>query len=153
MRELDVYSKKLIIGAFAPFQQEPKWFLELGEELQDGIAYPAIVDGAMIFRLARMGDLKIKNDFGPKILGPTDDLPLVLPDVALVPGLAFDESGRRLGRGKGYYDKTFEQRSEVVKIGIAFEMQITDALPFEPHDVLMNYIVTEKRIINCNSKN
>lgn len=148
---LNVHSKNGIIGAFAPFQQEPDWHLEWNNEWHDRTAFPAIENEKMIFRLARMSDLKNKNDFGPKIMGPAEDKPLIWPAIVLIPALAFDERGHRLGRGKGFYDRTFEARNDVVKIGVAFDSQITDQLPIEAHDVKMDFIVTEKRIINCTS--
>ena len=67
-------------------------------------------------------------------------------DLILVPGVAFDLHGHRLGRGKGYYD----QLLKVVRgttCGVAFDQQITDEIPVEPHDVRLDYIVTPMRWI------
>ncbi len=71
-------------------------------------------------------------------------------DIIIVPGIAFDEKGRRIGSGKGYYD-TFlsELKGKKPIIALAFDFQIVDEIPSEPHDVHMDKIVTEKRIINC----
>ncbi len=155
--ELNVDPQTFIIGVFAPFQQEPHWPLEWKKELHNKTAYPTMdkmdkaEKGKMVFRLARLSDLENKKDFGVSILGPTDACLLVDPKVVLIPGLAFAPRGYRLGRGKGFYDRTFENRSDVIKVGVAFESQITEELPIEPHDVKMDFIVTELRIINCNS--
>ncbi len=66
----------------------------------------------------------------------------------LVPGLAFDRRGARLGRGKGFYDRAL-QTYEGIKIGVAFERQLSeDDLPAEPHDVRMDWIVTETEVFN-----
>lgn len=67
-------------------------------------------------------------------------------DVAIVPGLAFDGLGTRLGRGKGYYD-TFLKQNHTCPIGLAFDFQILSHLPKTLNDVSMNYVVSEKRII------
>ncbi|GHT10845.1 hypothetical protein FACS1894170_03630 [Planctomycetales bacterium] len=65
-------------------------------------------------------------------------------DVVFVPGLAFDRSGNRLGRGKGYYDRFLRQlKPEAVKIGLAFECQIFDKIPTDSNDVQLDGIVTE----------
>lgn len=66
-------------------------------------------------------------------------------DIVLVPALAFDRCGNRLGFGKGYYDKLLcGLRAE--KIGICYEFQVFDEIPHEPHDILMNKIITEEKV-------
>lgn len=65
-------------------------------------------------------------------------------DFALIPGLAFDRSGRRLGRGLGYFDRFLENFSrQCFLAGLCFYEQLFDAIPFEPHDIAMNLIVTD----------
>jgi len=67
--------------------------------------------------------------------------------VALTPGLAFSAAGARLGHGAGYYDRWFAANPQARRIALAFEGQLTDAVPLEPHDRLMHLIVTERRVI------
>jgi 5-formyltetrahydrofolate cyclo-ligase len=67
-------------------------------------------------------------------------------DVALVPGLAFDETGNRLGRGMGYFDRIL-QDLRGVKIALAYDFQVLSEVPTEAHDTPMDFIVTEKRLI------
>lgn len=67
-------------------------------------------------------------------------------DIVFVPMLAADMEGRRLGFGKGFYDR-FLANTEAVKVGLCPEDFIFDRIPFEPHDVSMNFIITEFRII------
>lgn len=69
-------------------------------------------------------------------------------DVVVFPGIAFDLFGNRLGHGTGIYDRLF-CNSKAIKIGLAFEEQIIEKIPSFSHDLKMHYIVTEKRIINC----
>jgi 5-formyltetrahydrofolate cyclo-ligase len=71
-------------------------------------------------------------------------LPLNRLDLALVPGLAFDPGGRRLGRGKGFYDRMLAEVAGV-KCGVGIDEQVLDRLPAESHDVAMNFIVTPTR--------
>jgi 5-formyltetrahydrofolate cyclo-ligase len=67
-------------------------------------------------------------------------------DFVLVPGIAFDLQGRRLGRGKGYYDRLLaEVRGKTC--GVAFDEQIVDEIPVEPHDIHVNCILTPTRWI------
>jgi 5-formyltetrahydrofolate cyclo-ligase len=70
-------------------------------------------------------------------------------DLIIVPGVAFDEHGGRLGHGKGYYDRLLSESKDIFKIGLCFEFQIFDNIPMDEHDVYMDLIVTEKRIIDC----
>jgi len=69
-------------------------------------------------------------------------------DFAIVPGVAFDERGNRLGYGKGYYDKLLA-KNKATKVGLAFDIQIVDDIPAESHDIQMDFIVTETRVIPC----
>lgn len=69
-------------------------------------------------------------------------------DLIIVPGVGFDEKGNRLGHGKGYFDNLLNH-SKVLKIGLAFEFQIVENIPTEKHDIPVDKIVTEKRIIEC----
>jgi 5-formyltetrahydrofolate cyclo-ligase len=75
---------------------------------------------------------------------PRPDLPAVplnRLDLVLVPGLAFDRGGRRLGRGKGFYDRLLARVSGI-RCGVAFEFQVAGEIPAEPHDVSLDCIVT-----------
>lgn len=73
-------------------------------------------------------------------VGPAIDVATV--DFALVPGLAFTRDGRRLGRGRGYYDRFLARlRPDCFKCGIGYDFQLVDDLPTEPHDVLLDAVV------------
>ncbi|MEI7640277.1 MAG: 5-formyltetrahydrofolate cyclo-ligase [bacterium] len=70
-------------------------------------------------------------------------------DMVIVPGIAFDLTGHRLGFGRGYYDKFLKQVSKkTIKIGLAFSQQVVASLPAEKHDIKMDYIITDKNIIS-----
>lgn len=71
-------------------------------------------------------------------------LPLKQLDLVLVPGVAFDVFGRRLGRGKGYYDRLLTGFSGI-KCGAAFDVQVLPTIPGEPHDVTLNCLLTPTR--------
>jgi 5,10-methenyltetrahydrofolate synthetase len=66
----------------------------------------------------------------------------------LVPGVAFDTQGVRLGRGAGWYDRILSRYPEALKIGLAFEEQIASTLPSEPWDVRMDLVVTNQRVLH-----
>lgn len=69
-------------------------------------------------------------------------------ELAIVPGIAFDEEGNRIGYGKGYYDRLLS-KLDAVKVALAYDFQIMSRIPNEKHDVKMDVIVTDKRIIRC----
>jgi 5-formyltetrahydrofolate cyclo-ligase len=73
-------------------------------------------------------------------------------DVVILPGSVFDERGGRMGYGGGYYDRFVEKIPFVVRIGLAFEEQVIPEVPLQPHDELLDYIVTDKRIISVESR-
>lgn len=62
-------------------------------------------------------------------------------DVAIVPGMAFDTDGHRLGRGKGYYDRFLTRIPYIYKIGLCFSWQIVDSIPCDKHDVVMDEVI------------
>ena len=77
---------------------------------------------------------------------PSAEAPVVEPDIVLAPLLAFDRAGRRLGYGKGHYDRTLTDlrtRKPVLAIGLAFAAQEVERVPTGPHDVALDGIATE----------
>tara|TARA_B100000925_G_scaffold260321_1_gene216388 strand:+ start:2248 stop:2787 length:540 start_codon:yes stop_codon:yes gene_type:complete len=66
-------------------------------------------------------------------------------DIILVPGIAFDHTGNRLGRGKGFYDKLLENY-QGIKIGICHNIQLINKVPKEPNDISMDFICTENSL-------
>lgn len=69
-------------------------------------------------------------------------------DVVAVPGLAFDASRYRVGYGAGYYDGFLKKtKASCLKAGLAFELQLVDRIPADPHDCAMDIVITEDRII------
>lgn len=92
----------------------------------------------------------LENDLSPGQFGIREpkshcnEILLNRLDLALVPGVGFDPMGRRLGRGKGFYDRLLAQISGT-KCGVAFDEQIVETIPTEAHDVHLNYILTPTR--------
>jgi 5-formyltetrahydrofolate cyclo-ligase len=82
---------------------------------------------------------------GPSRADPVEPSEL---DVVLVPGIAFDRRGRRIGFGAGLYDR-FLSGVDAPRVGLAFSLQLQDSLPVEPHDEPVDWIVTEGETIAC----
>ena len=83
----------------------------------------------------------------------SDPIKLATIDMVIIPGVGFDISGGRIGHGKGYYDKLLTQIKQAIRVALAFEFQIIDKIPMESHDVTMDLIITESRILQCPQKN
>jgi 5-formyltetrahydrofolate cyclo-ligase len=71
-------------------------------------------------------------------------------ELVVVPGVAFDPKGNRLGMGKGYYDRYLASVPQVIRVALAYEEQVLDHVPKESYDVPMDWIVTDRRILQCN---
>jgi 5-formyltetrahydrofolate cyclo-ligase len=112
------------------------------------IVLPRVLPGgAMEFAAGaekfRRGAFGILEPDGGEVVPPAPD------DVVLVPGLAFDVSGGRLGYGGGYYDRYFADRRGAVLVGVCFAEQIVGRVPADAGDVRMDWLVTEKGETVC----
>jgi 5-formyltetrahydrofolate cyclo-ligase len=112
------------------------------------VVYPRIADGALrlAFHEAAIDEL-VPSTFGirePLPTSPTTEI----TDIAamIVPGLAFDRAGGRIGWGRGYYDATLVHAPAAMRIGLAFECQILEHVPREAHDAVLHYVVSEAAI-------
>jgi 5-formyltetrahydrofolate cyclo-ligase len=108
----------------------------------------------LVFRHWTPGTPLVQGSF--KVMTPPEGAPEIEPVVLLVPLLAFDRAGYRLGYGGGFYDRTLEKRRReahsghpVLAIGIAFAAQETDSLPRGPFDQRLDWIATEAWARKC----
>lgn len=104
----------------------------------------------LLFRRWSPGQRLIRHRFG--MLEPPPECPEVRPDVLLVPLLAFDRTGYRLGYGGGYYDRTLahlRSTGPVLAIGVGFAEQEVDAVPFDAYDQRLDAVVTPAGVIMC----
>lgn len=106
-----------------------------------GVAWP------LLFRLWRPGHPLVPGSF--RIMEPMADAPLAQPGIVLVPMLAFDKDGWRLGYGGGFYDRTLavlRDSAPVVAVGIAYAGQEVPTVPRDPYDQPLDWLVTEKGV-------
>ncbi|MDE5871774.1 MAG: 5-formyltetrahydrofolate cyclo-ligase [Muribaculaceae bacterium] len=87
-----------------------------------------------------LGSFHIEEPTGDDVVD-VDDIELMI-----IPAVAFDRKGNRLGRGKGFYDRLLAA-SRATKIGVGYEFQLLESIPSEPHDVAMDMVITQKTLI------
>ena len=87
-----------------------------------------------------LGSFHIEEPIGSDV-ADVDDIELMI-----IPAVAFDRNGNRLGRGKGFYDRLLAT-SRATKIGVGYDFQLLDSIPAEPHDVAMDMVITQKTLI------
>ena len=147
-----IWSQAHRLFCFAPLADEPDITGIISDALRANktVALPRYDPTSDRYSAAQISSLSqcISGQFGA--LEPAAGCPAVLLnqlDLVLVPGVAFDFAGRRLGRGKGFYDRLLaEVRGH--KCGVAFDEQIVAELPEETHDVRVDSIVTPTRWIS-----
>lgn len=109
--------------------------------------YNAATKQYVLGKFRRWSEVIFKETYAPTLsrLEPIDPHSI---ELAICPGVAFDKSGNRLGFGKGYFDRLLATLSPgCVKVGLCYHEQLISAIPSEPHDVPMNVIITEKRVV------
>jgi 5-formyltetrahydrofolate cyclo-ligase len=137
-------------------EEEPDLWPLLNETLagKQMVALPCFDADNQTYHPRRVTDIHVEilsGKFGIREPAPTCvALPLDDLDLVLVPGVAFDAQGHRLGRGKGFYDRMLEN-FKGKKIGVAFDEQIADEIPVEKNDVRMDFVLTPTRCLTCSS--
>lgn len=155
---LAVFSAARTVGLYAPHANEVDTELlsSCAQAVGAVVAYPRIVHGTMEFVRFDSECTWQPGKFG--ILEPSIGAQGVhscqvepeLFDAVVVPGVAFDSAGNRLGYGKGFYDRFLAQCTpQCVFIGLAYAFQLEDKLPREAHDVALDYVVTDAKITAC----
>lgn len=144
------YKRAKNILFYASFDAEVETKEMIRQALKDGkaVCLPVILEEQKSIIPSRVSDLDKELSTGPYgIMQPHKDYlkPVALSDIDLVivPGVAFDKAGNRLGRGKGYYDRFLKTLSaKTPTIGLAFDFQVVERLPFvSPHDVAVKKVI------------
>ena len=151
VRALPVFASAGAVVLYAAAGGEVDVTSLAGVAVESGKAvyFPRVVGGELVFLRALPSTLRI----GPLGIGePAEDAPSLDPAKAgvavVVPGLAFDLAGVRLGRGGGYYDRALRTHPEATPIGVAYEFQIMPRLPRASWDIAMSAVVTDARTLD-----
>lgn len=158
LRGLALYRKAKVLMCYATFDAEVDTRPILAQAFADGkrVAVPVILGKDRRLKVAEIADpnrdLRTKGPFGiphPARVGQRW-LPPEKLDLVIVPAVAFDRKGRRLGRGGGYFDRFLGKLPPaILRVGLGFGFQVIEELPWEPHDEPVSRVITEKETIHC----
>jgi 5-formyltetrahydrofolate cyclo-ligase len=152
--DLDSFRTARTVLAYHSFGSEPATAMFLREVFRRGqtLGLPRVNRQARVLDLYRVSDPGrdlVAGVWGIQEPDPArcSPLPVEELDFVLVPGVAFDADGGRTGHGAGYYDRLLGRCSaDAARVAAAFEVQLVDEVPWEPHDQRVDWVVTEQRI-------
>ncbi|HHN63788.1 MAG TPA: 5-formyltetrahydrofolate cyclo-ligase [Nitrospirae bacterium] len=143
-----------VLMLFASFRSEINTFPIIEHALKEGkgVVLPRVNREEKVLDLFYIGSLDelVEGYMGIKEPDPERCRPATVDslDLVVLPGVAFDEKGGRLGYGGGYYDRLLASlRDNPILVGLAYEEQVVDEIPLEEHDRRVQIIITDKRVI------
>ena len=141
------FKQAKVIGAYFALGSEVNTdlIIEQARTLGKTIALPRVEGDEVSFYKVSSLEFLVKGRFG--IMEPLPYHRLDKMDLIMVPGIAFDKKGYRLGYGKGYYDRYLSNLKPHFSIGLAYSTQLISILPHEYHDEKLHAIATEDRIL------
>jgi 5-formyltetrahydrofolate cyclo-ligase len=156
-RGLPIESKPgVVIAGYSPIRGEidPVPLMRALAAQGARLALPAVMarGKSLAFRAWSPGDRLTLGPLG--ILEPSPAAAELVPDIVLVPLAAFDRAGHRIGYGAGHYDFTLahlRKAKTIAAIGLAFAVQEIKTIPMQPHDVALDYVLTEKHAFDFRS--
>jgi 5-formyltetrahydrofolate cyclo-ligase len=151
---LDDFVNAEVVFFYASFRSEVETHTMIKESLEMGkrVMLPKVYREGHRVKLYEIKDITELSPGHMGILEPSfsDAYSLSIDEVTIIiiPGVAFDYSGNRLGYGGGYYDMLLAQRKKKAPIiALAYDEQLVDEIPSEPHDIKVDMIITDKRVI------
>ncbi len=148
---LEKFEDKSIVGGYHAIKGEVD-LAGLYNKIEN-LAFPRLVfiRGSSEIEYAKISSVNELTKSKLSFMEPSSTAQICYPDILLIPGIAFDTQKRRIGYGKGHFDKFLSHAKKSgynpLKIGISFDFQLQQSLPHEAHDQDMDYIITESTII------
>lgn len=144
LSQLEAFRDAKTVMLYCALPDELDTYLFMGE-IHGGkrVALPVVNGEDLLIReYAGQACLQAVPPFG--VLEPQETA-IIAPlevDIAVIPGIAFDSEGWRVGRGKGYYDRLLARMPDVCRVGVGFSCQGYEHVPHEAHDMRMDYVIT-----------
>jgi 5-formyltetrahydrofolate cyclo-ligase len=156
--QLPCYIEARSLALYRPIQNEVATEAIHEHALHQGktLFYPRVRDGKTVELVEvtsatelRPGSFGVFEPIGARSLSPEEFAGLIV----FVPGVAFDVQGNRLGRGMGWYDRLLSMLPDrPISVALAYELQIIDEVPADPWDQKVDYLITERRTIDCRER-
>ena len=152
--QLPAYVRAASIALYSPIQNEVDTATIRDHALGAGkiVYYPRIQENRIELMQVNSTEALTNGHLG--ILEPTGERRLSAADrmgvAVIVPGLVFDSQGDRIGRGAAWYDRLLSEIGKsVISVGLAYDFQIVEEVPADTWDQRVDYVITERRIIDC----
>ena len=143
---LDIYKEANVIAIYNSLDNEVNTKDLINKSIiNKKVLLPKIVNNKIVFIKINKDTNYTKSKIG--VIEPIGNVYSDKIDLIIVPGVSFDRKLNRLGFGKGYYDKFLSNNNNIFKIGVCFDEQIINKLPTESHDIKMNLVITDKRVL------
>ncbi|HUB63479.1 MAG TPA: 5-formyltetrahydrofolate cyclo-ligase [Methylocella sp.] len=146
-----------VVSVYFPLHDEPSTLPLLEQLAKAGIKTSLPVTGrlgtALVFRLWRPGEPTVKGKMA--IEEPLPGALETAPDLLFVPLAAFDRTGHRIGYGAGFYDRTLaalRAQKNIWAVGVAYAGQEVPDVPHDAHDERLDYVLTERELIDCRAR-
>lgn len=138
--------QETILGLYWPilYELDTRPLIKVLSGMNFKLALPTVKDGKMIFKKWMINDSLFYNS--ENFYSPLENSLHTKPDILIVPILAFDSQGYRLGYGRGYYDKFYSNNKQLEYYGYGYDAQHIISLPNEPHDLKLKHVITERKI-------
>lgn len=154
---LNQYGNSNFIFSFISFKDEVNTHEIIKNSINNGkrIGVPVTIPKTRELLVSELMDFDKELELGYyNILAPKEEYTRIVSpeqvDLVLVPGVAFDRRGYRVGYGGGYYDRFFNKlKKGIIKIGLCYNMQILPQVPIDSYDIPVDYIITEKGLTVC----
>lgn len=147
VKKNDIIDKNNIIGLYWPMPGEVD-VMKLAVNFPTKVALPKL-KGTKMYYVKYSHNSKMEKSPFSKLMQPQNE-DKVEPNILVISGISFSLNGDRLGFGIGHYDRYVSEKStrqNIVKIGVCFHKYLSEYLPREPHDLRLDYVITEKIII------
>ena len=143
----ELQGARVLVGFSAIHKElDPAALLAAARAQGKRVGLPRVVGELLELHEVSAPEELVEGTFG--VLEPPASAPRIEPtevDLVLVPALAFDARGHRIGYGRGFYDRLLPQLTRAFRVGLAYDFQLLAELPDDPHDVPMQCVVTDKR--------